>query len=241
MDWCSGGSRRARAPGRRCRAGSASPCPRCRSRGRTSRRSAGCRSGPGRWKFPSNSFFFVSMLITGSPAAWYSCRSRAMFSNWALRSGCCPIVFFLRAVRRPSLSCPQQAANRPPTGGRAQREQPPRQLAQRQVGPQHADPHRIARREFREQLPQVGLQGGTGLRQRRRPPLFFGPGRPPDPRVLPSPAGPAESSSDRSQEAGDVLDAAVPQLGRLDGGIPPAVLLGQPTNNRFIFASTSTE
>ena len=44
------------------------------------------------------------MDITASPAAAYSRRSRAMFSNWALRSGCWPIVFFFRAVRQPILS-----------------------------------------------------------------------------------------------------------------------------------------
>src|SRR5215813_3662135 len=59
---------------------------------------------PARWKLPSNSFFFVSIEITASPDASYSRRRYAMFSNWALRSGWCPIVFFFRAVRWPSLS-----------------------------------------------------------------------------------------------------------------------------------------
>jgi len=41
----------------------------------------------GTMEIPSNSFFFVSMLMTGSLASKYSFRNRAMFSNWALRSG----------------------------------------------------------------------------------------------------------------------------------------------------------
>ena len=45
------------------------------------------------------------MLMIGWLASWNSRRSRAMFSNCALRSGWCPIVFFFRAVRRPILSC----------------------------------------------------------------------------------------------------------------------------------------
>ncbi len=42
---------------------------------------------PPRWKFPSRSFFFVSTLMTGSPADSYPRRRSAMFSNWAFRSG----------------------------------------------------------------------------------------------------------------------------------------------------------
>jgi hypothetical protein len=57
---------------------------------------------------------------------------------------------------------PQQASNHASAGGRAQGAEPPRQLAQREVGPQHPDAHRIPRREFREQLPQVRFQLRTG-------------------------------------------------------------------------------
>src|SRR5208337_1036125 len=48
----------------------------------------------------SNSFFFVSMLMTGRPAFKYCFLRRAIFLNWALRFGLRgPIVFFFRAFR----------------------------------------------------------------------------------------------------------------------------------------------
>ena len=55
---------------------------------------------PSRLRLPSNSFFLVSMLMTGRPAFKYSFFKRAMFSNWALRFGLRgPIVFFFNAFR----------------------------------------------------------------------------------------------------------------------------------------------
>src|ERR1700678_1233769 len=55
---------------------------------------------PSRQKSPSNSFFFVSMLMTGKPAFKYCFLRRAIFLNWALRFGWRgPIVFFFRAFR----------------------------------------------------------------------------------------------------------------------------------------------
>ncbi|HLI38845.1 MAG TPA: hypothetical protein VKV80_16120 [Streptosporangiaceae bacterium] len=38
---------------------------------------------------PVSSFFFVSTGMTGSPPAWNAVTRPAMYSNWALRSGCC--------------------------------------------------------------------------------------------------------------------------------------------------------
>ena len=67
------------------------------------------------------------------------------------------------ATAQPELA--QQAANGPATGGRTQRDQPSRQFPQRQIGPQNANAHRIARRELPQQLPQVRLQLRTRLRQ----------------------------------------------------------------------------
>ncbi len=59
----------------------------------------------------------------------------------------------------------QQATNRPATGGRAQSTQSSRQFPQRQVGPQDAGPHRVARREFAQHLSQIGFELRTGLCQ----------------------------------------------------------------------------
>lgn len=58
------------------------------------------------------------------------------------------------------------ASNRTTTGGGAHGHEPPRQFPQREVGPEHAFPHRIAGREFLQQLSQIGLQGRPGVRQR---------------------------------------------------------------------------
>ena len=38
--------------------------------------------------------------MTGRPASKYCCLSWAIFSNWALRSACCPIVRFFCGLRR---------------------------------------------------------------------------------------------------------------------------------------------
>jgi hypothetical protein len=46
----------------------------------------------------------------------------------------------------------QEPTNGPTTGGRAHRDQPPRQLAQRQVRPKDTLAHGVARREFGEDL-----------------------------------------------------------------------------------------
>src|SRR6266511_862630 len=49
----------------------------------------GRHSRPARANRPTSSFFLVSTLITGSPAARY-CPARALrYRNWASRSGCC--------------------------------------------------------------------------------------------------------------------------------------------------------
>ena len=44
--------------------------------------------------------FFVSMLITGSPAARYSPARVLMYLNWASRSGCCAPSRVLRVLWR---------------------------------------------------------------------------------------------------------------------------------------------
>src|SRR5271168_4158229 len=55
---------------------------------------------PSRKKSPSNSFFLVSMLMTGRPAFKYCFLRRLIFLNWALRFGLRgPIVFFFNAFR----------------------------------------------------------------------------------------------------------------------------------------------
>ncbi len=123
------------------------------------------------------------MLITGSPASWYSRRSRAMFSLLRVAVGMVPHRFLLPRRASSQLELPQQASNHAPTGGRAQFEQPPRQLAQRQVGPQHSRPHRIPSREFLQQVPQVLGQLRTGRASWLAAPLFFGPDRLPQTEI----------------------------------------------------------
>ena len=40
-------------------------------------------------KLPTNSFFFASTEMTGSPDAWNALTCVLMYWNWASRSGCC--------------------------------------------------------------------------------------------------------------------------------------------------------
>src|SRR3990172_5157440 len=110
--------------------------------------------------------------------------------------------FLLPRRASSQLELPQQTSNHPPAGGRAQFEQPPRQLAQRQVGPQHSRPHRVASREFLQQLPQIPFQLRTGRASWLAAPLFFGPDRLPRPAAPPNPSSPAKWSSDHSVRRG---------------------------------------
>ena len=139
---------------------------------------------------------------TGSPAAWYSCRRRAMFSNWALRSGWCPMVFFFRAVRRPSFSwrsnrrSVRRLAGVPSSASRRDSSRSDKFV--------HNTPWRIGSPAVNSSSSRcrLAIRGGHVSVNGRRPPLFFGPGRPPHPRALPTLSGPAESSSDRTPRGG---------------------------------------
>ena len=50
---------------------------------------AGIHSTPLFAKLPTNSFFFASTEMTGSPVAWNAATCSLMYPNWASRSGCC--------------------------------------------------------------------------------------------------------------------------------------------------------
>src|SRR3972149_4163828 len=102
--------------------------------------------------------------------------------------------FLLPRRASSQLELPQQASNHAPASGRAQFEQPPRQLAQRQVGPQHSRPQRSPSREFLQQLPQVLFQLRTGRASWLAAPLFFGPDRLPRPAAPPNPSTPSHST-----------------------------------------------
>src|SRR5712691_3241799 len=124
--------------------------------------------------------------MTASPAASYSPRRRVMFSNCALRSGWCPIVFFFRAVRRPILSflisrrIVRRLAGVPSANRRRDNSRSDRFV--------HSTPSRIGspavnscnrRRRFASRVGCATICGG-------RPPPFFGCAQPPHP--LPPPA-----------------------------------------------------
>ena len=66
---------------------------------------------------------------------------------------------FLARRAAAHLEVSQQPTNRAAAGGRAQCQQPPRQLTQRQVRPQHAFTHRIPSGELLPQGAQVRFQG----------------------------------------------------------------------------------
>ena len=63
--------------------------------------------------------------------------------------------------------------NRMSAGGGAHLPQTATDVAAGEVGPQHAFPHRVARREFAEQLAEVVLQRRQPLSRRFAPPAFF--------------------------------------------------------------------
>ena len=69
-----------------------------------------------------------------------------------------PQRFFLAHLALPQSVLFHQLTNRVPTGWRAQLGQTAADLTARQIGPQDAFPHRIARREFGENLAEIFLQ-----------------------------------------------------------------------------------
>src|SRR5262249_30780169 len=79
---------------------------------------------------------------------------------------------FLARRAAAHLEVPQQSTNRAAAGRRASCQQPPRQLAQRPVRPQHAFAHRIASRELLQQGAEVRFQGRLRHYARRAAPPF---------------------------------------------------------------------
>ena len=144
--------------------------------------------------------------------------------------------------RRASAQCAlsQQPSDRAATGGRAHRQQPPRQRAQRQVGPQHACAHRIAGGALLSQVAAVRFQGRLRDGSRRAPtPLF---------RMRPAAAS---SSSARSRRPGRMVCGSHAKT-RAMSSTPPGPSLATSTaayrrrsfsdsqpKNRCIFCSTS--
>ena len=161
-----------------------------------------------------------------------------MFSNWALRSGWRgPIVFFFRAfrLRYPCLRSNWETTWRltgVPSLGDPRGDLPPRQ-----VRPLHLGPHRIAGGVVLEDLEEVRLDRRVGLDQPLASAPFF--------RTRPVSRSsvafqfrqpPADGLGIAPQDAGDVLDPAVPQLRGLDGGIPPSIV--SPSASRTAASSS---
>ena len=94
-----------------------------------------------------------------------------MFSNCALQSGWWPIVFS-SAPCGGQFEFAQHPTDCAPTGGGTQCQQPSRQLAQRQIGSQHAFAHRIASGELLQQLTEGRFQGWLRDYALRASPLF---------------------------------------------------------------------
>src|SRR5215475_2302407 len=150
------------------------------------------------FEWSRNSFFFVSIEITASPATAYSRRRRAMFSNWALRSGWWPIVFFLRAVRWPSLSflsrrrIVRRLAGVPSANSRRDHSRNDKFV--------HSTPSRIGSpavnscNKWRRFASRVGCATARG----GRPPPFCGCAPPPHPLPLPDRGDPDEWFADRT-------------------------------------------
>src|SRR5512135_222565 len=107
------------------------------------------------------------MLTTGSPAARYSRFSRAMFSNWALRSGWRgPVVFVLEGLPPAIPMLAEQLRDDVATDGCPRFGDPRGDLPPRQVGPSHVGPHRVAGGVVLEHLEEVGLDRRVGRDQR---------------------------------------------------------------------------
>src|SRR5712691_7428428 len=166
--------------------------------------------------------------MTASPAASYSPRRRVMFSNCALRSGWCPIVFFFRAVRRPSLSflnarrIVRRLAGVPSANSRRDSSRSDRLV--------HSTPARIGSPAVNSCNSYGGSLPGSAaqLFAAGALPLFSDA---PSRRIL-CLLQLAEALTDgfriARQDPRDVLDPAMPQLGRLDGCISTAILFRQP-------------
>src|SRR3954449_9455824 len=184
---------------------------------------------PSRKKSPSNSFFLVSMLSTGRPALRYFFLRRAMFSNWALRFGSRgPIVFFFNAFRRRyrclrsncETTCRlAEVPNSPSLSAICRRDRFVHFTSAR-IG----SPAVWSWRTFRKFSSRAGE---TSISRLRPPPFLSDTSRiqvvPLDELVTPE----ANGLGIAPQDAGDVLDASVPQLGRFDGGISPSIALLQ--------------
>src|SRR5215475_7285440 len=150
------------------------------------------------FEWSRNSFFFVSIEITASPDASYSRRRRAMFSNWALRSGWWPIVFFLRAVRWPSFSflssrrIVRRLAGVPSANNRRDNSRSDRLV--------HSTPSRIGSPAVNSSNSwrRFASRGGCATARCRRPPLFFGCAQLPHPLPPLDHGDPGEWFSDRT-------------------------------------------
>src|SRR4029453_7990835 len=151
-----------------------------------------------------------------------------MFSNCALRSGWCPIVFFLRAVRRPTLSflSNRRIVRRLAGGPNANR----RLDTSRTDKVVHSTPSRIGSPAVNScnKAPRFASRVGCATTRGGRPPFFSdAPSRPILCRLeiaqtLTNGFGIAR------QHPRDVLDPTVAQLGGLDGRIPTSVLFRYP-------------
>jgi len=147
---------------------------------------------------------------------------------------------FLLSRRPPSQpKLTQQPANNPPAGRRAHRFEPSRQLAQRQVGPEHAGSHRSPAvnscKTCRRFASSCGRLSVSGL----RPPLFFRTRPAADPPAPPTPAAPLESSWDRTARRGRHIDAPCPSFVASMAAYRRRSFSDNHPKNRFIFRSTS--
>jgi len=166
------------------------PCPALGKSWSTFAPALACGSGLHGRSCRSTPFFFVSMLITGSPLARYPALSLAMFSNWALRSGCAPIDFFLACLALTQAVLFEQLAHHVAAGRRA-RISARRRLISRRDKLVHSTPCRIG--SPAAELGQATCKNSHRAWQRCRLAacvhrLFFEPGLARDHQAAPAPS-----------------------------------------------------
>ncbi len=121
-----------------------------------------------------------------------------------------------------------QLAHRMPARRRAPLGQTTADLAARQVGPQHAFPHRIARGEFSKNLEEVSLQQRLPCHRRFATPAYFSDSV--RCRIVPQcqfHQAPPHSLRIEVEQPRNVVDAAMPQLRCLNPRVAPPILLRQ--------------
>ena len=124
-------------------------------------------------KFPSNSFFFVSMLMTGRPASRVLLFELGDLFELGIAVGMLSHGSILLRLATTISVFPQQVRHDVFSGGSSQRFQSSRNLSAREVRPFDVCPHRIAGGVVAEHLPKVLDQLRTRFAQRFASAPFF--------------------------------------------------------------------